>query len=276
MTADPALRRSPDRAGLPALRRFARRHRRALIAGVPPLLLWMTAVDGTRAAQWFSHGQAVATAVCAAYWLLLFCAGSLRLSRLMVFGVLAASIGEAIFSLGLGMYAYREGGIPLYVPPGHTVLYAAVFLWVRLPGVRRRAAVLTPALFAAGAAWSAAQWRLFADDYGFACFVVFSVLLLFLKGSRLFFAAMYLLVVWLEQAGTGSGAWAWPAQLLGRPWGLSSANPPSGVAVFYCLFDLSCLALYFGWRFGAFERWVALRVQRAAIRQPGPGAGRAF
>lgn len=258
------------------LRRFARRHRRALIAGVPPLLLWMTAVDGTRAASVFSHGQAVATLVCAVYWLLLFAAGSRRLSRLMVFGVLAASVGEAIFSLGLGMYEYREHWIPLYVPPGHTVLYAAVFLWVRLPWVRQRAALLTPALFALGAAYSVAQWRLFADDYGFFCFLVFAALLFFLKGSRLFFAAMYLLVAWLEQVGTGSGAWAWPAQLLGRPWGLSSANPPSGVAVFYCLFDLSCLALYFGWRFGTFERWVALRVQRAEGRGQRRSAGSVF
>jgi hypothetical protein len=249
----------------PVLRRlshFARRHRRALIAGVVPLLLWMTWVDGVRVATAFTHGQAVATAVCLFYWLALYGAGSARLRRLMLFGVVAATAGEALFSLGLGMYTYREGGIPLYVPPGHTVLYAAVFLFVRLPGVHHRARLLMPVLLALGAAYSAVQWRLFADDYGFACFLVFLVLLTAIRGSRLFFAAMYLLVAWLEQCGTGAGAWAWPDHLLGRAHGLSSANPPAGVAVFYCLFDLSCLAMYFGWRFKTFERWVQRLVWR--------------
>lgn len=227
----------------------------------------MTAVDGLRVAEDFAHGQAVATAACAAYWLLLFAAASPRLRRLMAVGVLAATVGEVLFSLGLGMYEYREGAIPLYVPPGHTVLYAAVFLWVRLPGVRRQARLLTPVLLAAGAAYSLALWRLFDDQYGVACWLLFLALLTALRGSRLFFAAMYLLVAWLEQAGTGAGAWAWPAHLLGRPQGLASANPPSGVAVFYCLFDLSCLALYFGWRFKTFERWVQRLVWR---RRPQP------
>jgi hypothetical protein len=255
------------------LARFARRHRRALIAGVVPLLLWMTAVDGVQVARHFAHGQAVATAVCAVYWALLFAAGSPRLRRLMVFGVIAATAGEAIFSLGLGMYEYREHAIPLYVPPGHTVLYAAIFLWVRLPGVRKQAALLFPGLLAVATIYSAAQWRLLGDDYGFLCFAVFLVLLAAIRGSRLFFAAMYLLVAWLEQVGTGSGAWVWPAQLLGRAHALSSANPPSGVAVFYCLFDLSCLAMYFGWRFQAFERWVQRLVFRRGLRRTQPQVG---
>lgn len=250
-----------------SISRFARRHRRALIAGVVPLLLWMTAVDGVRVAPWFAHGQAVATVVCLAYWALLAAAGSKRLRRLMVIGIIAATAGEVLFSLGLGMYEYREHWIPLYVPPGHTVLYAAVFLWVRLPWVRRHSRALLPGLLAVGAAYSIAQWRLLADDYGFACFLVFAVLLAAIRGSRLFFAAMYLLVAWLEQVGTGSGAWAWPAQLLGKAHGLSSANPPSGVAVFYCLFDLSCLAMYFGWRFKTFERWVQRLVFRRGLKR---------
>ena len=88
------------------------------------------------------------------------------------------------------------------------------------------------------------------------------VLLVALRRARLFFAAMYLLVAYLELCGTASGAWAWPAHLLGKAQGLSSANPPSGVAVFYSLFDLSCLALYFATRFSHFERWASRLVSK--------------
>ena len=240
-----------------------RRHRRLLIASVPPLLLAVTALDG----------RAVPVASAAAtftFWLLLYATASHRLRRLLLVGLFAATVGEVVFSLGLGMYEYRQGGIPLYVPPGHTVLYASIFLFVRLPEVRRRARWLWPTLFLLGAGWSLALWRFAHDSFGLVCFALFTALLLAVPRARLFFAAMYLLVAYLELCGTAAGAWAWPAALLGRPGAISSANPPSGVAVFYCLFDLSCLGLYFATRFTHFERWVQRLVFLRGQPQRGP------
>ena len=76
------------------------------------------------------------------------------------------------------------------------------------------------------------------------------------RSARLFLVSMYLLVAYLEQCGTRLGCWAWPATLFGLVHGPPSGNPPSGIAVFYGLFDLSCLALYFGVYWRSFERWV--------------------
>jgi len=249
-----------------------RTHRRLLIAAVPPLLLAVTSLDGPGAVAKFAAGPAISVALTFTFWAVLWLAASNRLRRLMLVGLFAATLGEVVFSLGLGMYTYRQATVPPYVPPGHTILYASIFLFVRLPEVRRRARLLGPLLFLAGAAWSFALWRFAHDGWGFLCFGLFVVLLIAIRRSRLFFAAMYLLVAYLELCGTSAGAWAWPSHLLGRPDALASANPPSGVAVFYSLFDLSCLALYFGTRFTHFERWVARLVWRRSVTAPSPSA----
>lgn len=227
------------------------------MAAVPGLLWGITRLDGTALAA-----PAPAAALTLVFWALLFGAASKRLRWLMVLGVFAATLGEVVFSLGLEMYSYRQGGIPLYVPPGHTILYAAIFIGTRARLLRRHPRAAAALFYGAAAAFSLAWFHLHADQWGLVCFALFSVLLLAVRGSRAYFSAMYLLVAYLELCGTSAGAWAWPATLMSKPGALTSANPPSGVALFYCLFDLSCLALYFGLRFRSFERWVSYRVAK--------------
>lgn len=241
---------------------WLRRRRLLLVVGTLPLLLLITALDSAALSESFRHGQLAANVFTLAYWLVLWRAASNRLRVLMIAGLFAATAGEVLFSLGLGMYEYRLASIPVYVPPGHTILYAAVFMGVRLRWAHRHARVLTLVLFLVGAAYSVARFQLLQDTFGILCFGVFVALMIAIRGSRLFFAAMYLLVAYLELVGTQFGCWAWPDMLLGRFAAIPSANPPSGVAVFYCVFDLCCLALYFGVRFTSFERWVG-RLTRA-------------
>jgi hypothetical protein len=110
-------------------------------------------------------------------------------------------------------------------------------------------------------------WHLVRHDpFGLACWVAFAALWLVNPRGRLFFAVMFLVVAFLEQCGTRTGAWVWPPVLFGKVAAIGSANPPGGIAVFYALFDLSCLALYFFTRFTSFERWVSRRV---AVRRRG-------
>ena len=222
----------------------------------PVLLVAMTALDSAAVAQHTALGRPLATLCTLVFWGLLFRKAGRRLRWLMALGLVAASAGEAIFSLGLGMYTYRLPGIPSYVPPGHTILYAAVFVFVRQSGVRRHARWLSPLLFMACAAYSLAWYRVAHDRFGLICFGLFALLWMARREARLFFAAMYLLVAFLEQWGTHFGCWRWPEVLLGRIAACPSGNPPSGVALFYVLFDLSCLGLYFFARWPSFERWV--------------------
>jgi len=235
-----------------------------LLPATPLVLLAVTWLDGSAFAAGVPGGQALADGLTLAFWALVLLGASPRLRRLLVLGLVAATAGEVIFSLGLGMYRYRLARIPLYVPPGHTLLYATVFVFVRARAVRRQAGWLAPALMLAATAYSLAWFRAAHDVFGLACFGGFALLWWVRREARLFFAAMYLLVALLEQCGTRFGAWRWPGLLFGRVAGCPSGNPPSGVALFYVLFDLACLALYFGVRWESFERWASRLVFRRA------------
>ena len=50
-----------------------------------------------------------------------------KIKKLMLYGVALALLGEVVFSMLLGMYEYRLENVPLYVPLGHSLIYAAVF-----------------------------------------------------------------------------------------------------------------------------------------------------
>jgi hypothetical protein len=233
---------------------------------VPLALLAATASDSLWVAERFAGGQWLATAVTLSFWAWLFSRASPRLRWLMALGVLAATGGECFFSLALGMYRYRLGNIPAYVPPGHTLLYAAVFGFVRIRWVRKNERWISAVLFAIDASYTLYWWRTRNDVYGLWLFGVFVLVLMAVRGSRLFFLAMYALVADLELWGTHFGCWRWPEILLGRLSSVPSGNPPSGVAAYYVLFDLSCLGLYFFARWKSFERWVQRRVWKPAAR----------
>jgi len=49
------------------------------------------------------------------------------------------------------------------------------------------------------------------------------------------YLAAFFITTWLELIGTAVGAWEWAA--IDPVLGLSQGNPPSGVAVWYCLVD---------------------------------------
>ncbi len=234
----------------------------AVTLGTLAVLPLVTALDGQAMGRHTAHGQALAVAVTLLWWSFCTCAATPRLRVVMVVGVFAATLGEAFFSLVLGMYTYRLESIPAYVPPGHTLLYAAVFLFVRRPVVHRHRRALTGLFLALGTAFSGYWLVTRGDRYGFACFLAFVAIVALARRARLFFSTMFLLVAYLEVLGTGFGAWGWPPLLLGRFEALPSANPPSGIAVFYSLFDVSCLLLYAFARFESFERWVSRRVSR--------------
>lgn len=236
------------------------------LAVTPALLLGVTFLDGAWVAERFAHGQPVATALTLLGWAGLYRRSGARLRRLLLLGLGPATLGEVVFSLGLGMYEYRLHAIPLYVPLGHVILYATVFQAVRAPWVRRAEAWLGPVLFALGGLFVVGWHLRQGDPFGLACWVTFAALWLLNPRGRLFFAAMFLLVAFLEQCGTRQGCWWWPPTLLGHPGLMRSANPPGGIAVFYVLFDLSCLALYFFVRWASFDRWIGRVVAARAAR----------
>ena len=220
------------------------RSRLLRLTAVPVLLVAILFLDSGYFAARYSYGQLLATLLTLGFFFWILHGTNPRLRRLMLIGVAVATVGEVSFTLLIGMYEYRLHNVPLYVPPGHAILYAAVFQFIREPWVRGHARQVALGCYAIGAAFSLGWLLVYNDVYGCICFGVFSALIFYKRESRLFFASMYLLVAYLELIGTYFQCWSWPPFLLNEWPAITSANPPSGISVFYMGFDIACLGFY--------------------------------
>ena len=162
-----------------------------------------------------------------------------RETRVQVAVVVAfASVVEYVFAGWLGVYVYRLGNVPAFVPPGHGLVYlAALTLGRRLP---RQA---LPVTLVVGGLW--ALWGLTLSPtpdvlgaFWFGCLLVFARF----GRSPMLYASAFLVVSYLELVGTGLGTWAWQPHDPLTGW-VAIGNPPSGVAGGYAWFDAAALAL---------------------------------
>ncbi len=208
-----------------------------VLAWVPLLLGADRLLAGTPGAQ---TGLAVAT------WLLLaaLLRGESTLARLQVAVVVGyATLVEYTFSAGLGVYVYRAGGVPGFVPPGHGLVYLGALALGRSGWLRQRAGTairLTITAVAAYALWGLSPLAPRLDVLGA---VWAACLLWFLARGRnqLVYVGAFVIVTTLELVGTGLGTWAWSAH---SPTGLiAQGNPPSGAAGGYCFFDAAALTI---------------------------------
>jgi hypothetical protein len=184
--------------------------------------------------HWAVYGQAVVSAaawiVCAALWARSPAPARRSLAACLVF----ATAGEAFLSLAWGLYRYRLGNIPLFVPPGHVLLFfLGTQIARRIPerGEWAVAALALPvvALFA----WSG------RDTLGPLLYALF-LACLWISPSRRLYATMFVLSLLMELYGTWMGNWTWSARV---PWlGLAAANPPLAAGAFYCVLDLLVVA----------------------------------
>jgi hypothetical protein len=169
--------------------------------------------------------------------LLVFQPRTVRLQTLAVVGF--ATMGEVVGSLIWGLYGYRLGNLPAFVPPGHGLVYLAGLSLATL--LSRRASALLLAAGAVAVAWGVAGITVLPtpDASGtMGCAFLVGVLLL---SRRAVYAGVFVVVVALELYGTAIGTWAWEPVVPGL--GLSQGNPPSGVASGYIVFDVLALAL---------------------------------
>ncbi|MET0284161.1 MAG: hypothetical protein ABW352_06815 [Polyangiales bacterium] len=222
--------------------------RRTLIwTTVPPLIVLVCGLDSAWVEERYGLGmlgQWAANLVMFAYFVLMYRSAPEKLRGLMKYGVVIATAGEALFSLVFGMYEYRHANIPLYVPPGHAILYGAIFYFVREPSVLRARSWLNPAMVAVSIGYAALWYSWHQDLYGALCTALFVLLVAVEPQSRLFFLAMFILVGFLEQVGTRFGCWYWWEHAFNKYSWLPSGNPPSGISVFYFAFDVLCLRAY--------------------------------
>ena len=143
--------------------------------------------------------------------------------------VIYATLGECFLSLGWGLYDYRLGNIPAFVPPGHALLLMlGIILAARLRDWIVWCVPLAATPFVLLLAWTG------ADTFGLLLFAILILCMLFSQ-SRKLYAVMFVLSLTMEIYGTWLGNWAWATDV---PWiGLTTTNPPLAAGVFYCVLD---------------------------------------
>lgn len=154
--------------------------------------------------------------------------------------VLFATVVEFVFSPTLGVYAYRFHNVPMYVPPGHGLVYLSAFALGHARFVERRLRLWGVVVLVVGGAWAAhglflAQRPDALGAFWFACLAGF----LLLGPSKAVYVGAFVVVSYLELVGTHLGTWVWSTH---DPTGwVSIGNPPSGAAGGYGWFDLAGL-----------------------------------
>lgn len=156
--------------------------------------------------------------------------------------VIVATCAEIIGSVIWGVYTYRLGNLPMFVPPGHGLVYLTGLRITQLSWVRAHSRAFIGATLTFLVTWAllglfVLERRDLAGALGAAVLVGFV-----LRGrAPLLYCGVFAVVAYLELYGTAVGTWTWAAEIPGT--GIPDGNPPSGVAAGYVFFDIAALAL---------------------------------
>lgn len=197
-----------------------------LVAATVTLGLWID----TRVVHW---GQLITNVLTLTVFGFVLYRSTGRERRSLLLCTAIALAGELFLALVWGLYTYRLGNLPLFVPPGHALLFfAGVRVGRRIPAPLARAiapAAVVVVATVAGPMGYTSEWLWLA--------LFFAAMLL--GKERRVYSVMLPMALALELWGTHLGAWSWSPTV---PWlGLRGMNPPLTAGAFYCVLDLLVL-----------------------------------
>jgi hypothetical protein len=144
-----------------------------------------------------------------------------------------------------GVYRYRFGNLPLFVPPGHGLVYLFALRSARTPFVTRHGRLVTRAAIVLATGW--AVFGLTLEPYVFGRLDVLGamwwpIFVWFMrKPSAPVYACAFIVTSILELWGTSLGVWAWQAS---APIShIPDGNPPSVISAGYCLMDFWSISI---------------------------------
>ena len=154
--------------------------------------------------------------------------------------VAVASCFEVLGSIIWGVYHYRHGNLPLFVPPAHGLVYLGGLALSRTRWVVHRPQVLVRLALAGAAGWGVLGLTGLLGRHdvigAFGCFVFSCFVLSKRNRAPQVLGGVFFLVAALEIYGTAIGTWRWEAVVPGLR--LPDGNPPSGAVSGYVIFDL--------------------------------------
>ena len=167
---------------------------------------------------------------------------------------------ELFCSVVWGLYRYRWGNVPLFVPPGHGLLYLFALRAARTPLMVNHGRMVGRVALACATAWAVGGLTvgpLFmgrVDALGALLWPIFVWLMR--KPAAVVYAASFFITAELELLGTGFGVWTWAAAA--PVIYLPAGNPPSVIAGGYCVLDAvaSKVATLLP-AVGVFSRWLS-------------------
>ena len=185
--------------------------------------------------------------------------------------VAVATCFEIFGSLVWGVYQYRLHNLPLFVPPGHGIVYLFGLLAAQTPVVVRYGRRVAHFVLAGAGVWAVLGVTMLplvtgrVDVQGALCLPVFAFFLM--RSPRWpLFAAIFIIVSELEICGTSFGNWYWMPV---APWThIPSGNPPSVIAGGYCVIDGSVLVLMWFYRVGL--KTIITRMRATRMPRIGP------
>ncbi len=159
--------------------------------------------------------------------------------RMYLACVAIATAGELFLSLAWGLYTYRLGNVPMFVPPGH-----ALMLMLGLALTRRMPEKAAVTILGGAGVYTLLAAATGLDTLAVPLYLMLAVSVLSLPAHTRLFASSFVLTLTLELYGTTLGNWAWDREV---PWvGLVTTNPPAIAGAFYCtLHALTIAAKYF-------------------------------
>ncbi len=176
------------------------------------------------------YGQTITNIVTWLFFLHLLKKGERVVQISLILCLFYATAGELFLSLVWGLYEYRLYNIPLFIPPGHALLFTlGILLAPKVPYWFVVAVPLITAFYVIFAFLSG------LDTMGGILFLTFLICIVFGKAKKLY-ATMFILSLILEIYGTALGNWTWNMSV--PVLGLTTTNPPVSAGAFYCLLDL--------------------------------------
>lgn len=204
---------------------------RAILVLIPSLIGLGLVVD-QYGGRW---GQPVVSVLTWLLWAVLVWHETPALRRALILCLVLATGGEVVLSLVWGLYDYRLHNIPLFVPPGHVLLFwfglRTVGLipprWLDITALATGILMVVLAILR----WdylSVPLWLIFA-----LCWYVGS--------ARRFYTWMFVLALAMELYATLLGNWAWRSVV--PVLHIPSTNPPLAAGAFYCMLDVLVMGI---------------------------------
>ncbi len=228
-------------------------HRRLLIAGFAPVVIFALGADSRFVLERGFDGQILSNLAAPLYFLVML-SGLRTEQRLMaLIFVPFSALGEYVFSLVFQLYTYKFMMVPFYVPFGHAILFSTGLLIAELPWVIANEGRTRYVLLAFHAALFGGAILALHDTLS-ALFGVLFVIILYRKRGRPFYLIMGVLVLYIELVGTAFDCWVWdptPFQVL------QTTNPPVGAFACYVVADI--LVMKIAGRLGRFLPHITLQ-----------------